>query len=204
MSKIKNIFFDVGGVILTDGFNHISRHLACQKFNLDFDQFEKRHQAIGADFDEGKIDTDQYMQETVFYEPRPFTKDEFKNFILDQTRADNSTLDLVKSLAEHQKFLLCTLNNESIDLNIYRITKFDLKKYFTAFFSSCFLGIRKPDPLIYQYALNVTFSDPSQSIFIDDRAENLEPAERLGVNCIQFHNASQLACDLKENYGISV
>ncbi|HWB96600.1 MAG TPA: HAD-IA family hydrolase, partial [Bryobacteraceae bacterium] len=99
-------------------------------------------------------------------------------------------------IASGGKYLLATLNNESVELNRYRIDLFGLRRWFTVFFSSCYLGVRKPDEKIYRLAIDLTQRDPAECVLIDDRALNVESAERAGLAAIRFESAAQLRAEL--------
>src|SRR5262249_58669919 len=117
---------------------------------------------------------------------------EFVQFMFDRSQPHTDTLGLVAELSRSNRYLLATLNNESLELNIHRIEKFHLADYFTAFFSSCLLGTMKPDSEIYRKALQITQRCPDECILIDDRQANLEPAQHLGMNTIHYQDAHQL------------
>jgi len=121
----------------------------------------------------------------------------FKDFIFGES-ALAETSEVVFGLSQSRKYLMATLNNESLELNLYRIRKFALRNYFSVFFSSCFVGTRKPDPGIYRIALDMTQRSPSESLFIDDRVENIEGAKQAGMHAILCRNTTQLRRDLEE------
>ena len=192
MPKITAVFCDVGGVLLTNGLDLSQRTRLVQQFGLDVGDFEDRHQMLSAAFDAGQLDLDQYLDRTIFYRPRPFRKQEVRDFMYSQSEALPGSLALVARLAQARTVFLATLNNESRELNLYRIEKFGLRNYFSVFFSSCYLGVSKPHPEIYRLALDLTQREPQECVFIDDRSLNLECARRLGLHTIQFLNAGQM------------
>jgi putative hydrolase of the HAD superfamily len=107
------------------------------------------------------------------------------------------SLAVIDRIARAGKVFLATLNNESRELNLHRIETFGLRKYFSVFFSSCYLGVSKPHQQIYQLALDLSQLQPEECVFIDDRSLNLEGARRMGLHTIQFLNAAQMESDLK-------
>jgi putative hydrolase of the HAD superfamily len=107
------------------------------------------------------------------------------------------TLQLAKELSRSGKYLMGTINNESKELNLFRIQTFGLRELFSLFVSSCFVGLRKPEDAIYRLALDITQQPPDESCFIDDRPLNLEGASRLGMHVIQMKNAEQLRRELQ-------
>jgi putative hydrolase of the HAD superfamily len=177
--------------------DHTQRTRLVEQFDLDGGDFEGRHQMLSAALDAGQLDLDQYLDRTIFYRPRAFGKQEVRDFMYAQSEALPGSLALMARLAQARKVFLATLNNESRELNLYRIEKFGLRNYFSVFFSSCYLGVSKPHPQIYRLALDLSQRQPEECVFIDDRSLNLECARRLGLHTIQFLNAGQLEGDLR-------
>ena len=192
MAEVTTLFWDMGGVILTNGWDRSSRKKAVEKFHLDWDEFEDRHELLLNGFETGEVSLQEYLQRTVFYRERPYTRDDFKKFMFDQSQAMPESLEFLGELAASKRFFIAALNNESFEINEYRIHTFHLRKYFEAFFSSCYLGVRKPGEEIYRRALSITQREPGECVFIDDRGLNLECAKELGMHTIQFKNVNQL------------
>ena len=142
---------------------------------------------------------ERYLDRVVFCRPRPFSRDAFREFVFAQSQPKPESLEIARQLAGLNKYFLATLNNEVLELNLYRIRHFDLSKCFSVFFSSCFLGLRKPDEAIYRAALNILQRAPEQCLFIDDREVNLECPRELGLHTIHFQDAGQLRLELGEN-----
>ena len=197
MPEITAVFCDVGGVLLTNGLDHGERGRLVDKFGLDASDFEDRHHMLSAAMDDGQMDLDQYLDRTIFYRPRPFRKQEAREFVYAQSAALPGSLELIARIARAGKVFLATLNNESRELNLHRIETFGLRQYFSVFFSSCYLGVSKPHQQIYQLALDLSQRQPEECVFIDDRSLNLESARRMGLHTIQFLNAAQMESDLK-------
>ncbi len=197
MPNITAVFSDVGGVLLTNGWDHGERTKLVEQFGLDATDFEGRHQMLAAALDAGQLDIDQYLDGTIFYRPRTFRKQEARDFMYAQSDALPGSLALMARLAQTRKLFMATLNNESRELNLHRIEKFALRDYFSVFLSSCYLGVSKPHPEIYRLALDLSQRQPEECVFIGDRSLNLECARRLGLHTIQFLNAGQLESDLR-------
>src|SRR5260370_6173261 len=193
---ITTILFDIGGVLLTDGWGHASRREAAVKFNLDWDDFTDRHEKVSHLIETNRLALERYLDLVIFYRPRSFSRDEFRAFIFAQSQPKPESLEIAHQLAGLKKYFLATLNNEILELNLYRIEHFDLGKDFSVFFSSCFLGLRKPDEAIYRVALSVTQRTPDQSLFIDDREVNLECPRALGLHTIHFQHQMQFRPNL--------
>jgi putative hydrolase of the HAD superfamily len=187
----------VGGVLLTNGWDHHARQRAVEKFKLDGEDFEDRHDLVVSRFETGHLSLERYLDRTIFYRSRDFGKEAFKDYMLAQSQPVEGTLDVVGRLARSGKYLLATLNNESRELNLHRIEHFGLRKVFTVFFSSCFLGVKKPDDEIFRLALDLSQRAPEECLFIDDRKLNLECAGRSGLRTLHFQNAAQLESELR-------
>lgn len=199
MGNVVALFWDVGGVILSNGWDRSTRAEAVRRFSLDPADFEERHRQAEGELETGKITLETYLDRTVFFRQRSFARDEFKNFMFAQSSEKKETRALLDELSANRRYFLATLNNESEELNTYRIRKFELTRNFTAFLTSCYLRARKPDPLIYQLALGITQRAPQECIFIDDRAANLEPAKALGMGTILFRSAEELRASLAQS-----
>jgi putative hydrolase of the HAD superfamily len=201
MTEVNALFWDVGGVILTNGWDRASREHAAREFHLDGDELRARHDLAGPALEAGQITLDEYLERTVFFQAHTFTREAFKAFMFAESREHAETRAIVAELARSRKYLMATINNEGLELNLHRIQQFNLRRDFVAFFSSCFLGVLKPDPAIYRLALQVTQRAPEECVFIDDRALNLECARRMGMRTIHYQNAPQLRAELS-NQGV--
>ena len=196
MPEIKALFWDLGGVLLTNAWDRAQRERALAQFQLDPVEFWDRHEMLVSSFERGKISLDEYLDRTVFYRERPFSRDAFKDFMFSLSQPSPEALALARGLAKTGKYLMATINNESTELNDFRIKTFGLREIFRLFVSSCFVGLRKPEAGIYQLALDITQVPPENCCFIDDRALNLESAAKLGMHTIEMDDASQLTRDL--------
>ncbi|HEV2731564.1 MAG TPA: HAD family phosphatase [Terriglobales bacterium] len=192
MPQISAIFWDVGGVLLTNAWDREQRERAIEQFKLDEEEFHDRHELVVSSLERGKISLDQYLQRTIFYRSRTFTQDAFKQYMFSLSQPQADVLEFARQLSGSGKYLMSTINNESTELNLYRINKFGLREIFTLFVSSCFVGLRKPEEGIYRLALEITQKPPQECCFIDDRALNLECARGLGMNTIEMQNLEEL------------
>jgi putative hydrolase of the HAD superfamily len=196
MAAIRAIFWDVGGVLLSNAWDHTQRMVALEHFRLDVEEFHSRHEMVVSSFERGKITLDEYLDRTVFYRNRPFTREEFRDFMFSLSLPMPDVLGFARSLAGSGKYFMGTLNNESRELNLHRIEKYGLREIFRLFVSSCFVGLRKPESGIYRLAIEIIQSNPEECCFIDDRALNLECAAKLGMRTIQMQTLDQLRGDL--------
>jgi putative hydrolase of the HAD superfamily len=196
VSKINAIFWDVGGVLLTNAWDHTQRMAALEHFCLDEEEFHSRHEMVVSSFERGKISLDEYLERTIFYRNRPFSRDEFREYMFSLSQPMPEVLAFARALASSGRYFMATINNESRELNLDRIEKFGLRKIFRLFVSSCFVGLRKPESGIYRLAIETTQMNPEECCFIDDRALNLECAAKLGMRTIQMQNLEQLREEL--------
>ena len=198
MSIIHAIFWDVGGVLLTNAWDHTERTAALERFHLREKEFTPRHEMVVSSFERGKITLDEYLDRTVFYRDRPFTREEFRDYMFSLSQPMPEVLAFARALAGSSKYFMGTINNESRELNLHRIEKFGLREIFRLFVSSCFVGLRKPESGIYRLAIEITQFNPEECCFIDDRALNLECAAKLGMHTIQMQTLEQLRADLQK------
>lgn len=196
MREIRALFWDVGGVLLSNAWDHEERDLAVTQFLLDKNEFEARHNEVAPAFEEGRISLDDYLQRCVFYEPRTFAREDFKRFMFSLSKPKTGVLEIAKGLSG--KYFMATINNESLELNQYRIQTFGLVDYCELFVSSCFIAMRKPDERIYRLALNLSQHTAEESCFIDDRPVNIDAAAKVGMRTVLMKDPAQLRRDLKD------
>jgi putative hydrolase of the HAD superfamily len=195
MAQIRALFWDVGGVLLTNAWDHEERGLAIRKFSLDKAQFEARHKEVVSSFEEGHTTLDEYLEHTVFNGARTFTKAAFQEFMFGLSKPKPEVLEIANRLSD--KYFMGTINNESRELNQYRIQQFGLANYFKVFVSSCFVSIRKPDERIYRLALDLTQRAADECCFIDDRPVNIGAAVKVGMRTVLMQDPEQLRKDLQ-------
>lgn len=192
------VLFDIGGVLGSNGWDGEQRREAVDYFHLDATEFQYRHEETVGALEAGEISLDEYLDVTVFSEARPFSRDEFRRFMFAQSEPWPDSIAIARELAASGHVRLATLNNESEDLNCHRIERFGLRDIFPTFFTSCWMGVRKPTHAIYRRVLGMTQADPTRTIFVDDRLQNLAPARTLGVHTLQFRSSAQLRAALTD------
>ncbi|MEO9005323.1 MAG: HAD-IA family hydrolase [Ginsengibacter sp.] len=187
--KIRILFSDIGGVLLTNGWGHESRMAAAKKFNIDYEEMDILHDFIFNVWEMGKISIDDYLETVVFKQKRDFTKETFKEFMLDQSLQLPQMLPwMIEWKRSHEDVKVISINNEPRELNQLRINKFNLHDFFDAFVSSCEVGMRKPDPGIFLLALGIAQAEPEECIYFDDRIMLVEAAKKTGIRA--FHHTS--------------
>ncbi|MBT9331075.1 HAD-IA family hydrolase [Paracidobacterium acidisoli] len=204
MSEISTILWDVGGVFLTNGWDHHERAAVLAQFGLDRDAFEQRHTEPNDAWEKSLITVEEYLDRTVFYEPRSFTHSDFIEAMKAQSKVlEDSALGILRELAASEETELGVLNNEARELNDFRLEEFGLLSCLDVFFSSCYVGLRKPDAKFYRLALDVLQRDPDNVVFIDDRAENAAAAAAEGMHAIRYEGSRALRNELAR-LGVSI
>jgi putative hydrolase of the HAD superfamily len=189
---ITHAFFDIGGVLGTNGWDREHRREASALFALDHDDYTLRHDEVVPAFEEGRLTLDQYLDRTVFVRPRSFTPEDFKRFMYERTRPFPESLDVARELAATKSVRMCIASNESEELSRYRMRVLGLADIFDTFLASCWIGVRKPAADFFERCLEITAARGEQSVFVDDREENVEAAAAFGFKVILFQSAEQL------------
>lgn len=187
-SPITTLFLDIGGVLLSNGWDRAARRRAAADFSLDLPEMEERHHLTFDTYEEGKLTLDEYLDRIVFYEDRPFTREAFKDFMFAQTEPYPEMIDMICKIKADYGVKIAIVNNEGRELNEYRIRKFGLNKFVDFFISSCFVHFRKPDADIFRIALDIALVKPQEVVYIEDRAMFVSVAEGLGLNGLLHEN----------------
>jgi len=175
------LFIDIGGVLLTNGWDHLARKRAARHFNLIWAEMDQRHRLVFETHEEGKLTLEEYLGWVVFYEKRPFTRSQFRNFMFDQSRPYPKMVQLITQLKRQLGLKVVVISNESRAVNAYRIRKFKLDQLADIFISSCFVGMRKPDVEIFRLALDLAQTPTKQVAYIDNTPMFVQIAESLGM-----------------------
>ena len=183
-TDITCLFLDIGGVLLTDGWNEDARKRAAANFDLEFSAVENRHRLVFPIYEEGKLSLREYLDWTVFFEKRRFTLEQFRAFMFAQSAAEPKIIELIRALKATHGLKIVVVSNEARELNAYRIRKFNLDEFVDAFVSSCFVGIRKPDPRIFRLALDIAQVPVEQIVYVENTAMHVDVAEGLGIQSI--------------------
>jgi putative hydrolase of the HAD superfamily len=184
MASVTHLFLDIGGVLLTNGWDRAMRQEAARTFGLDYEEMNERHHLTFATYEEGKATLDEYLDRTVFYEERPFTREEFRAFMFARSQPLPGMLDYVAGLKRRHNLKCAAVSNEGRDLTVFKVRTFELYKVVDFFVCSCFVHFRKPDEDIWRIALDIALADPDRVVYIDDRPLFVEVAEGLGLKGI--------------------
>jgi putative hydrolase of the HAD superfamily len=191
------ILFDVGGVLLTNGWGLCQRSAVLERFQLDAAVFEARHLAVYDAWERDAISGKSYLDATVFYEPHNFSRGDFFSCMLSQSQPlPDGALGILGEISASDKYMLGALNNEARETNAYRFRQFGLRAYFRVALSSCYVGLRKPEPAMYRRALDILGAPAERILFIDDREENVAGAAAARMKAIRFEGADGLRREL--------
>jgi putative hydrolase of the HAD superfamily len=181
---ITTLFLDIGGVLLTNGWDHPARARAATHFKLDFAEVEDRHHLTFDTYEEGKLTLEEYLGRTVFYKDRPFTRDQFREFMFQQSQPYPEMIELFHQLKVRHRLKIAVVSNEGRELNSHRIGKFKLDAFVDAFISSCFVHIRKPDVDIFRLALDIVQTPAERVVYIDNTPMFVQIAAGMGIRSI--------------------
>lgn len=184
MAPIRCVFLDIGGVLLTDGWDHHARKRAATRFKLKWTQMEERHHLTFDTYEEGKLTLDEYLGRVVFHEKRPFTRAQFRRFMFAQSKPHRAMIDLMARLKQRHGLKTAVVSNEGRELNAHRIHAFKLNEWVDFFVSSCFVHVRKPDADIFRIALDIAQVPAREVLYIENTPMFVQIAEGLGIRSI--------------------
>lgn len=202
-SPITTLFLDIGGVLLTNGWDRGIRTRASEKFGLDYKEMDERHHLTFDTYEEGKLTLDEYLNRVVFYQERAFSREEFKAFMYAQSQPFPKMIEWMCKLKTQHSLQIAAVSNEGRELTMYRVQQFKLGTFIDFFISSCFVHYRKPDADIYRIALDIAQVNPDQVVYIDDRAMFVEVAQGLGIQGI-IHKDYETTQKALETLGLSL
>jgi len=190
---ITTLFLDVGGVLLTNGWDHHARRRAAKKFKLEWTEMEDRHQLNFAIYEEGKLTLEEYLGQVVFHQKRPFTRARFRGFMFAQSKPYPEMIELIAQIKVRHGLKVVVVSNEARDLNIYRIRKFKLDGFVDLFISSCFVHVRKPDADIFRLAMDIAQTPARQVVYIENTPMFVQIAQGVGIRSI-LHTDHKSTC----------
>ncbi|WP_019585162.1 HAD family hydrolase [Deinococcus apachensis] len=194
--SIRAVFWDIGGVLLTNGWDREQRADVVARFGLDAQDFGERHKLAVPELERGRMSLSEYLEQTIFHAPRDFTPGDFRAAMEAESQPHAGTLALARELGGRHR--MYALNNESRDLNEYRVRTYGLGTFLLGFFTSCYLGVMKPNPAMYRLGLSLAHVQPEEALMVDDRAQNVEAARSVGMHAVHYHhgNAARLREEL--------
>ena len=202
-SGISVLFLDIGGLILTNGWDRAMRRQAAETFGFEFDEMNERHNLTFDTYERGLLSLDEYLQRVVFHHERPFTPEQFKTFMFEQSQLLNGNMEVFRKIADEYGLRVAAVSNEGRELALHRIRKFHLADFIDFFIISSFVRFRKPDEDIFRLALDIAQVRPEQAIYIDDRLLFVEVAQGMGIHSIH-HEDLEKTCRSLEDLGMTV
>ena len=197
--EIRAIYWDIGGVLLTNGWDHKERARVLEQFAIPRDEYESRHEEANDRWEKGELSDEAFLKQTVFFKERSFTPADFLQAVREQSKwLPGGAKNVIARLHANRNLTngglkMAMLNNESGPLNDYRIQTFGLAEYFDGFFCSAYLGMRKPDPRIFRAGTAMLHFEPEECAFIDDRENNCASAAGVGMHAIQYKGEEPLS-----------
>ncbi len=198
---ITTLFLDIGGVLLTNGWDHHARKRAASNFKLELAEMEDRHHLNFETYEEGKLTLEEYLRRVVFYKKRPFTRAQFRRFMFAQSKPYPEMIELIARLKVRHGLKIAVVSNEGRELNAYRIHKFKLDGFVDSFISSCFVHVRKPDADIFRLALDIAQAPARQAIYIENTQMFVNVAEDFGIRTI-LHTDHRSTCAKLASFGL--
>jgi len=191
--EIRAIYWDIGGVLLTNGWDHEERARVLEQFAIPRDEYESRHEEANDRWERGELSDEEFLKQTVFFKERSFTPEQFIQAVREQSKwLPGGAKNVIAALRKNNGLKMAMLNNESGPLNDYRIATFGLAEYFDGFFCSAYIGMRKPKPRMFRSGTAMLHFQPEECAFIDDRDKNCAAAAGVGMHAIQYKGEEAL------------
>jgi putative hydrolase of the HAD superfamily len=200
--EITTLFLDIGGVLLTNGWDRNARMQAAERFRLDYGEMDERHHLTFDTYEVGKLSLDDYLHRVVFFEPRSFTPQDFREFMFAQSKPLGEMIELVKQVKASNQLRVATVSNEGRELTMHRIETFRLKEFVDFFISSCFVHYRKPDVDMFNIALDTAQAKTGEVVYVEDRELFAEVAKSMGIHTILHREVSATRTELAR-YGLT-
>jgi putative hydrolase of the HAD superfamily len=201
MIAITCLFVDIGGVLLTNGWDHHVRRRAAKSFKLDWAEMEDRHHLMFETHEQGKLTFDEYLGRLIFYQKRTFTRAQFRRFMFAQSKPYHEMIELITQLKVRYRLKIAVVSNESREVNAHRIRKFKLDRFVDCFISSCFVHIRKPDADIFRLALDIAQAPARKVLYIENTPMFVQIAQGLGIRSI-LHTDYKSTCAKLASFGL--
>jgi putative hydrolase of the HAD superfamily len=195
------VFLDIGGVLLTNGWDHHARKRAVRHFKLELAEIEDRHHLTFDTYEEGKLTLEEYLSRVVFYQKRPFTRAQFRRFMFAQSKPYPEMMGLARGLKSKYGLKLVVVSNEGRELNAHRIREYKLDRLVDSFISSCFVHVRKPDADIFRLALDIAQTPAQKVLYIEDTPMFVQIAQGLGIRSI-LHTDYRSTCAKLASFGL--
>jgi putative hydrolase of the HAD superfamily len=197
------VFLDIGGVLLTNAWDHQARKRAARHFKLELAEIEDRHHLTFDTYEEGKLTLEEYLGRVVFYRKRPFTRAQFRRFMFAQSKPYPEMIEMARALKSKYGMKLVVVSNEGRELNAHRIREYKLDRFVDSFISSCFVHVRKPDADVFRLALDIAQTPPQRVLYIEDTPMFVQIAQGLGIRSI-LHKDYRSTCAELASFGLQI
>ncbi len=200
--RVRTIFWDIGGVILTNGWDLHQRARVLAELGVDLKAYEAVHDSVNYYWERGLIRARDFFEQTVLRpnEKLGLTFDALWKLVCGESRVIHpECLAMLDALKASGSYRVATLNNESPELNEYRLDTFGLRERFDYFICSGYVHEMKPLPGIYRTAISTSGHCPEETLFIDDKQENCDAAVALGIRAIRFESPEGLRFALAQH-----
>jgi putative hydrolase of the HAD superfamily len=188
--KPSHILTDLGGVLLTNGWDRAIRRRVAEQFHIDAEAMDERHHLTYDTYESGKTDVWTYLARIIFFEPRPYTPQQVLDFILDQAQPMPEAIALVKEIKARHGVKVGVVSNEGRELGEDRVRRFGLGEFVDFFVISGCVGLRKPDTAIWRLALDLAQAAPEQVAYLEDRRMFVDVAAGLGLRSVWHRDAA--------------
>ena len=188
--KPSHLLTDLGGVLLTNGWDRNTRRRVAEQFHVDSAVMEECHNLTYDTYESGKTDIWTYLQRVIFFESRSYTPQQVLDFILDQAQPMPETIALVKELKARHGVKVGVVSNEGRELGEDRVRRFGLSEFVDFFVISGCVGLRKPDTAIWRLALDLAQAAPEQAAYLEDRRMFVDVAAGLGLRAVWHRDAA--------------
>lgn len=196
MVAINTVFFDWGGVIADDPGDEFL-NLLLRNIGANNDQIQEINDSYMRRFMQGTISEAEYWQ--LLRDNYGFTVHESISDDFVKWRGLIINEDIMSLVGQAKaKGLQTAILSNVIEPTYNVLANAGHYDRFDAIIASCEVGFAKPQPEIYQLALDRLQTTAEQSLFIDDKQKNLDPATAMGFKTILAENPSQIIADFSK------
>ena len=196
MTPIKAVIFDVGGVLIEMGT--AARDNIATELGVDQTRFTAAWKEQVLLHGSGKISEQEFW--SALAKQSGFDASRYDSLIIGEVFARQLVIwpDIL-TLAEklRQAGIVTAILSDTIDAHARVLREAGVYDGFAPVLLSCEIGIRKPAPEAFTYALDALGIAPEEAIFVDDRPENVEAARVIGIRGIAFHDPAQFKRELQ-------
>ena len=208
---VRAVVFDYGNVLCLEQTPDDMKGMALV-CGIPYERFSELYWKLRPPYDRGEIDGPAYWtavvsQQEAGLQELGLSRDQIATLIkLDSesiTRPNQSAVEWAK-LLHHEGFPLTLLSNMPLELSRHVTKSFPSLSTFEYLIYSCDYGSIKPELALYRKCLELLKAAPQEILYLDDRAENVEAASRLGINSVLFDTVEKTASRVESRFDIPV